>query len=105
VLITFALLVLQGTVGAAATLVEAGEPLTAARHIEAQHEPGCPVLHDALRCALCHYTGTRVVVQQTFTPAFSQPERRSAPSAEAAPVVSVSVRFTVQSRAPPAFLS
>lgn len=105
VLLTITLLVLQGLVGGAVTLAEAGEPLTAASHIEAQHEPGCPVLHDVQRCALCHYAGTRVVVQQTFTPGFSETEHRSAATAHAVPAVTAGVRSTVQSRAPPPFLS
>ncbi len=103
--LTFSLLVLQVVVGGAVTLAEAGEPLTAASHIEAQHEPGCPVLHDALRCALCHYAGTRVVVQQTFTPGFSQTEQRGTPPPDAVPAVIAGVRLTVHPRAPPVFLS
>jgi hypothetical protein len=99
------LLVLQGLAGGAVTLAEAREPLTAASHIEAQHEPGCPVLHDALRCALCHYAGTRVAVQQTFTPGFSQTEQRSPAAATAVSAVIVAVRSSIQSRAPPAVLS
>jgi hypothetical protein len=103
--LAFALLVLQTVAGGAVTLADAREPLTAESHVEAGHEPGCPVLHDALRCALCHYSVTRVVVQQTFAPAVSRPERRIAPPVDAVPTVSTSVRLTVHSRAPPALLS
>src|SRR6266540_5154097 len=49
------LLLLQVVAGGAVTLADASEPLTVASHIEAPHEFGCPVVHDALRCALCHY--------------------------------------------------
>lgn len=104
-LVAFGLLTLQTVAGGAVTLADAREPLTATSHIEAQHEPGCPVLHDALRCALCHYTATRVVVQQTFAPAFSRPERRSAPPVDAVPVVAAAVHLTAPARAPPLFLS
>jgi hypothetical protein len=100
-----ALLLLQAAAGGAVTLAEAREPLTAESHVEAGHEPGCPVLHDVQRCALCHYTVTRVVIQQTLAPAVSGRERRVAPPVEAVPTVAAGARFTVHSRAPPVLLS
>jgi len=63
------LLVLQGLAGGLAPLAHASERLSAPAHIEAHHATACLVLHDALRCALCHYAGTRVLPQ----PARAQP--------------------------------
>jgi hypothetical protein len=99
------LLVLQAVAGGAVTLADAREPLTVASHIEAQHEPGCPVVHDALRCALCHYAGIRVVVQQTATTAQDHPVPMVAPRLDPVLVVAVAVHFTASPRAPPLFLS
>ena len=59
------LLVLQGLAGGVVPLAHASERFTAPAHIEAQHGSGCLVLHDALRCTLCQYAGTRVVAEQT----------------------------------------
>ncbi|MGH2670437.1 MAG: hypothetical protein ACRDH5_15205, partial [bacterium] len=58
------LLVLQGLAGGAVSLAHASERFTAPAHVEAQHSSSCLVLHDAFRCPLCHYAGTRVVPQQ-----------------------------------------
>jgi hypothetical protein len=68
------LLVIQGLAGGGVALAHASEPLTApgGAHIEAQHRAACLVLHDELRCALCHYAGSQL------TPA---PLHRSAPVA------------------------
>jgi hypothetical protein len=95
------LLVLQAAAGGAVSLADASEPLTAPSHIEAQHEPGCPVLHDAVRCALCHYAGTRIVVQQTAITAPSRHEPMMAPRRDAVAVVAVTILFTASPRAPP----
>ncbi|HEU5261879.1 MAG TPA: hypothetical protein VFU41_10725 [Gemmatimonadales bacterium] len=57
------LLVLQGLAGGAVSLVHASERFNAPAHVEAQHSSSCVQLHDALRCPLCHYAGTRVVPQ------------------------------------------
>ncbi len=65
------LLVIQGLAGAAVPLAHASERLSAPAHVEAQHGAGCLALHDALRCASCHYANLRVVPQQA----------RSAPAA------------------------
>jgi hypothetical protein len=100
-----ALLLLQAAAGGAVTLAHASEPLTAASHIEAQHEPGCPVLHDALRCALCHYAGAQVVVQQALIAPRSHPAPVRVPSTHRVVVVASAVHRTRPARAPPAFLS
>jgi len=71
------LLVLQGLAGGIVSLAHASERFTAPAHVEAQHSSSCLVLHDALRCPLCHYAGTRVVPQQVRLqpPATNGPER------------------------------
>jgi hypothetical protein len=99
------LLALQAVAGGAVTLADAFEPLTAASHIEAPHELGCPVVHDALRCALCHYAGTRVVVQQTAITAPARPQLIAVPRRDPVPVVAADVCLTSHARAPPALLS
>jgi hypothetical protein len=95
------LLALQVVAGGAVSLADASEPLKADSHIEAQHEPGCPVLHDALRCALCHYAGTQVVVQQKAITAPARPEPLVAPRLDPVAVVAVTILFTASPRAPP----
>jgi len=95
------LLLLQVVAGGAVSLADASEPLTAASHIEARHEPGCPVLHDALRCALCHYAGTRVVVQQTAITTPDRPAPIVAPRVDPVPVIAARLQFTASPRAPP----
>ena len=52
------LLTLQALAGGAVPLAHAREPETAPVAIEAHHGATCIVLHDALRCALCQYTGS-----------------------------------------------
>jgi hypothetical protein len=99
------LLVLQAVAGGAVTLADAAEPLTVASHIEAQHELGCPVVHDALRCALCHYAGTRVAVQQTAITMPSRPEPVVALQLDPVPLSGATVHLTAPARAPPALLS
>jgi len=75
------LLVIQAVSGGVVPLAHASERLTAPAHIEAQRDSGCVVLHDELRCVLCHYAGARVVSQQvrtqsaTTTPTELRPER------------------------------
>jgi hypothetical protein len=52
------LLLLQLFAGGAVPLADAGEPETAPGAIEAHHDAGCVVIHDALRCALCLYANS-----------------------------------------------
>ena len=99
------LLLLQGVAGAAVTLAHAAEPLSAASHIEGQHEPGCPALHDVQTCALCHYAGARVAPQQIVRITSAQVELTRAPVLEPVPVPTSVVHLTPPARAPPLFLS
>ena len=61
------LLVVQALGGAAITLAHARDVVAAPPGVEASHDARCAILHDELRCALCHYAGARIVAPQTFT--------------------------------------
>lgn len=56
------LLTIQALGGGAVTLAHASDPNTAIVHVETKHDAACVVMHDALRCALCHYAGITGVV-------------------------------------------
>ena len=98
------LLVLQGLAAAVVPLAHASERFSAPAHIEAQHATPCLALHDALRCTLCHYAGTRVLAGHTRV--------QSAPAARAEPCLNLtgvaptggSEHLTAPPRAPPAVL-
>jgi hypothetical protein len=99
------LLVIQALGGGAVTLAHARDVVTAPAHVEANHDVRCPVLHDALRCALCHYAGAQVVVQQaTITPR-SRPTRTRVPADRGAAAIASAVQRTSLARAPPTLLS
>lgn len=100
-----ALLLLQALAGSAVTLVHASEPLTAASHIESQHEPGCPALHDVQRCALCHYAGAKVALRQAIRVSPARTERGQVPRLDSVPALAVAVHLTAPARAPPLFPS
>ena len=51
------LVVVQALASGAVTLAHARERFSAPAHVEAQHSSDCLVLHDELRCALCHFAG------------------------------------------------
>lgn len=48
------LLVLRGLGGGAVVLAHAAEAATAPTALETPHHADCVVVHDALRCAVCH---------------------------------------------------
>src|SRR6266487_3303282 len=81
------LLATQALGGGAVTLAHARDAVTAPAAFEAQHDARCLVLHDALRCALCHYASAQVVVQRAVITPPSRPTRRSSdlPAACGAP--------------------
>jgi hypothetical protein len=98
------LLAIQMLGGGAVTLAHARDVVVAQPGIEASHTARCAILHDELRCALCHYAGARVVTQQIFaieTPVaavrFTHPQ----------PIASIHSidRRTTPARAPPIVLS
>jgi len=98
------LLAIQALGGGAITLAHARDAVVAPPGFEARHDARCAILHDELRCALCHYASARVVRQQVFT--FTTP-RAAVRVAPVQPVVvfAAVVRLTAPARAPPPFLS
>ena len=101
------LLVIQALGGGAVTLALARDvvaPLPSAA-LEQGHDARCQVLHDALRCALCHFAGARVVVQQALIILPSRPPRAQVPPPPPVDVVATAVRLTAPARAPPLLLS
>ena len=101
----FVLLAIQALGGGAVTLAHAAEPLTAPIHIEAPHELGCQVLHDVLRCALCHYASAQVVVQRAVVTPPARPTRPQGPTTRLIIAVSGIDHLTPPARAPPTLLS
>jgi hypothetical protein len=101
----FVLLAIQVLGGGAVTLAHARDVVTAPAAFESEHDARCAVLHDALRCALCHYAGAHVVVQQTIVTPPSRPTRVLVPSTRHVVVLSHAVHRTAPARAPPALLS
>jgi len=97
------LLVVQALGGGAITLAHARD-VVAAPGVEASHDGRCAILHDEVRCALCHYASARVVSPPVFTFATPSAPVRFTP---VQPVVSVAavVRLTAPARAPPQLLS
>jgi len=98
------LLAIQALGGGAITLAHARDVVVAPPGFEARHDARCGILHDELRCALCHYASARVVTQQAFTLAIPRIAIRVV---AVQPVVAgvAAVRRTAPARAPPQFLS
>ena len=98
------LLAIQALGGGAITLAHARDVVVAPPGFEAGHNARCAILHDELRCALCHYASARVVTQQAFTLTTPRPAIRVT---FVQPVVTFAavVRLTAPARAPPPFLS
>ena len=67
------LLVLQALGAPAVSLAHATERTTAPAGWEARHTASCPILHDAARCAVCHYAGARFVATSTVVPPAAAP--------------------------------
>lgn len=98
-------LVLQGLGGGAVVWAHASERTSAPVAIEAHHGPGCAVLHDALRCALCHYAGTQVAPNQATSQTPDTPLAERWLQTERSVVVTRPARLTPPPRAPPALLA
>lgn len=98
------LLAIQALGGGAITLAHARDAVAAPPGYEARHDARCAILHDELRCALCHYASARVVTQQPFTLTTPQAAIRVV---TVQPVVTFAavVRLTAPARAPPPFFS
>jgi hypothetical protein len=101
----FVLLAIQVLGGGAVTLAHARDLVTAPASVEAQHDARCPVLHDALRCALCHYASAQVVVQRAVVTPAARPARPQVPTTRLIVAVSSAIHGTAPARAPPALLS
>ena len=99
------LLAIQALGGGAITLAHARDVVAAPSSVETSHDARCAILHDELRCALCHYAGARVVVQHVLlAPAPYLARVFFVPAAPAVPVASA-VHSTAPARAPPPLLS
>jgi hypothetical protein len=99
------LFVIQAGAGGAVSLAHARDVLVAPPGIEAGHTKRCAILHDELRCALCHYAVSRVAAQQMAI-TLSQPLARAASvPVHLARIVPATSRSTPPPRAPPAVLS
>jgi hypothetical protein len=98
------LLAIQALGGGAISLAHSRDLVTEPAHVEASHNARCAILHDEMRCALCHYASARVVTQQVFTLPAPVLARRVTPT-QVATFTASSERFTPPPRAPPTLLS
>ena len=94
------LLVIQALGGGAITLAHARDLVATPPGVEASHDGRCAILHDEMRCALCHYASARVLTPQTFTIATPAATIRFTRVDRAVSVASVT-RLTAPARAPP----
>jgi hypothetical protein len=96
------LLAIQVLGGGAVTLAHARDVVAAPPAVEASHDARCAILHDELRCALCHYAGARILASQQV---FLVPATPGVPVSirTVCEVISYSdsVRSTLPARAPP----
>lgn len=99
------LLALQIFGSGAVSLAHARDVVFAPPGIEASHTERCAILHDEMRCALCHYASARVVVTQSgFTLAAPKAAVRFT-LVRSTVVVATAVRLTTSPRGPPPLLS
>ncbi len=98
------LLAIQAAGGGAISLAHARDAVVQPPGYEAGHDARCAILHDEMRCALCHYASARVVTQQVFILPVPATMVRFAPLPPAL-VLTMAVQFAAPARAPPAVLS
>ncbi|HLZ45140.1 MAG TPA: hypothetical protein VKQ05_05615 [Gemmatimonadales bacterium] len=98
------LLALQVFGSGAVSLAEARDVVIAPSGIEAGHTARCAILHDEMRCALCHYASTRVAVQPAFTLSTPNTAVHFTPVQSALPAGATVLR-TAPPRGPPPALS
>src|SRR5258705_10965179 len=98
------LLAIQALGGGAIPLAHTRDAVVAPPGFEASHNARCAILHDELRCALCHYASARVVTQQAFTLPTPATTVRVAPVPRVFSVAAT-IRLTAPARAPPLVLS
>ena len=99
------LLAIQALGGGAITLAHARDVVVAPPGLEASHDAQCAILHDEVRCALCHYASARITVQQDVLLPAAPPARALPTPSLTAVVVPSAVPPTAPARAPPASLS
>jgi len=99
------LLAVQALASGAVSLAPARDVLVAPAGVETSHSSRCAILHDELRCALCHYAGTRVVAQHTIVNPSAPVARALFVPVQFVPVITAAVRFIPPPRAPPSVLS
>lgn len=104
-LVALPLLVLQAVGGGAVALAHTSDAVPVAATVEAQHSSGCPILHDALRCALCHYAATRVVTHRAAVVVPDVARHVALPPVRRVRVAVPTDYLPAPPRAPPAFLS
>jgi hypothetical protein len=98
------LIAIQALGGGAITLAHARDAFVAPPGYEAGHNARCAILHDELRCALCHYASGRVVTQQVFVlPSPAAPVRVAL--VQPTVVVLRTAHYSAPPRAPPPPLS
>jgi len=99
------LLVLQALGPGAVSLAHATERTTAPAGWEARHTATCAVLHDAARCAVCHYAGARFVAATTVVPAALGSARPGPRTVEVLGGRAAVLLHAAQPRAPPTAIS
>src|SRR5262245_27038852 len=99
------LLAVRAVGGGAVTLAHARDVVSAPATWESRHDARCAVLHDALRCALCHYAGAQVVVQRAVVAPATRPTTCRVPASRRIGVTSDAFDRTAPARAPPTLLS
>lgn len=98
------LLVVQALGGGAVTLAHARDVVAAPPGVEARHDARCAILHDEMRCALCHYAGARMAAQEARSITAPAQTICFAPSDPVLVVAALTSR-TAPARAPPLVLS
>jgi len=98
------LLAIQALGGGAITLAHARDVVAAPPGFESSHDGRCAILHDELRCALCHYASARIVTPQTFTIPAPAKTIRFTPVQPVVSVAAVSL-LSAPARAPPLLFS
>ena len=100
----FLLLVIQTLGGGAVTLAHARDVVVAPPGYEASHDGRCAILHNELRCALCHYAGARVVVQHAILVGGTPAVRLQPAPVRPLWAVASAIHLTAPPRAPPSHL-
>lgn len=104
-LLSLALLVLQAVGATGVELAHAADPAAGPVSIEARHTDQCAVLHDASRCALCHFAQLRAVTMPALMIPPARTPELTAFSAVPASVTAGESRPAAPSRGPPTLLS